>query len=437
MYFHKKHQKMQIHVVSRKLVKPSKATPPQLRSYKISVMDEVNPSMFVVRILYYRSRGLINLSGLEESLGRTLTRFYPLAGRYDKEKRMVECNDEGALYSTARVDCQLSRLIDGEVDVEQLNLLLPLEIGAADEPTDPMLAIQINRFQCGGTAVAVCASHRIFDAGSMSIFLTAWGRGGAAITPVFDSASYFPSENLPPLQTHDSRTRNNNISVRRFIFTKTALSELRRRMPASAKPPSRVAAASAALIQALLRADRAKHGESRPCIVAQAINVRGRTHPPVPDHSCGNWATFATLELDAGRSREMEADFPGLVSEMRGAAAGGVADCARLLADREFGRWALVGSYVAADERGGGGECKVAWISDWSKFGDYEVDLGLGKPDWVSLAGGRLEDIIVLMNTKDKEGIEAWVSLKESEMRLLEEDHQIRMLTCRRGLSKI
>lgn len=138
---------MLVNVLSRKLVKPSKATPPHLRTYKISVMDEVNPSMFVVRILYYRSGAAQgNFASLEESLARTMSLFYPLAGRYDKEKRVVNCNDEGALYSVAEVEGRLSRLIDGTVEVEKLNLLLPLEIGAADEPTDPMLAVQINRF---------------------------------------------------------------------------------------------------------------------------------------------------------------------------------------------------------------------------------------------------------------------------------------------------
>ncbi|KAH6816023.1 hypothetical protein C2S51_020843 [Perilla frutescens var. frutescens] len=435
-----------VNVLSRKLVKPSKPTPAHLRTYNISVMDEINPSMFVVRILYYQSGAIEGkMDSLEESLAQVLSLFYPLAGRYDKEKRVVNCNDEGAQYSIAEVKYQLNQLIEGKVEVEQLNLLLPLQIGAADEPQDPMLALQINRFECGGTAIAVCASHRIFDAGSVSIFLTAWsnaatgGGGRPAITPVFDTSSYFPSENLPPLQTHESRTRNKKIVVKRLVFTKTALSKLRDRLSTawkstgSQRPPSRVAVASAVLIQALLRADRAKYGKSRASLIAQAINVRGRTIPPVSKHSCGSWATFSNLELDANESREMATDFPGLVLKMRDAAARGVDDCARILTDREFGRWALVGSYVEAAQKADGGDCKVVWISDWSKFGDYEVDLGFGKPVWVSLAGGRLEDIFVLMNMKDKEGIEVWLSLQESDMRFLEQDEEIRMFTVMSG----
>lgn len=135
---------MLVNVLTRKLVKPSKPTPPQLRTYKISVMDEVNPSMFVVRILYYRKSA--SIPSLEDSLAQTLSLYYPLAGRYDKNSRTVNCNDEGALFSIAKVEYQLDQLINGRLNVDHLNYLLALEIGAADEPTDPMLALQINRF---------------------------------------------------------------------------------------------------------------------------------------------------------------------------------------------------------------------------------------------------------------------------------------------------
>lgn len=299
---------------------------------------------------------------------------------------------------------------------------------------------------CGGTAIGVCASHRIFDAGSVSIFLTAWSKaatGGTIIAPVFDASSFFPSENLPPLQSPDSRTKNNNIILKRLVFTGAGLSKLRQRLSAawkstgSKRPPSRVAVVSAVLTQALIRADRARFGKSRATLIAQAINARGRTVPPVPDHSCGSWATFSNLELDAAESRKMETDFAGLVLKMRDIAARGVDDCARLLTDREFGRWALVGSYLEGCQRADGGDCKVVWISDWSKFGDYEVDLGFGKPVWLGMAGGRLEDVIVLMNTKDNVGIEVWLSLHESDMRFVEQDEEIRRLTVGPGRGSV
>ncbi|KAK4425072.1 hypothetical protein Salat_1700900 [Sesamum alatum] len=113
-----------------------------------------------------------------------------------KKKHYVDCNDEGAEFSIAEVDCQLHQLIGPEVKTEQLNHLLPLEIGEADELTDPMLAVQINKFQCGGLAIGVCSSRRIFDSCSQAIFLKAWSNvaidGGLDICPDFDSPRTSP-----------------------------------------------------------------------------------------------------------------------------------------------------------------------------------------------------------------------------------------------------
>ncbi|KAI3450276.1 hypothetical protein Pfo_006941 [Paulownia fortunei] len=222
----------------------------------------------MIRIIYYPSDA-INGKGmcLEGSLAQVLPLFYPLAGRYDKEK--------------PEVDCQLNQLIGAGVRIGQLNDLLPQEIGAADEPTDPMLAVQINRFQCGGLAIGVCSSHRIIDSYSQAMFLKAWANaatdGGSVICPEFDSSSYFSSENLPPLHHELLRTRNTSIITRRFLFDKNAISKLRERLSSewtSERPPSRVVVVSALLTQALLRADRAKHGKSRASVIRQAINVR-------------------------------------------------------------------------------------------------------------------------------------------------------------------
>ncbi|KAK4425076.1 3'-N-debenzoyl-2'-deoxytaxol N-benzoyltransferase [Sesamum alatum] len=219
---------MKVNVVSRKLIKPCRPTPSHLHTYKISLIDELNPSMHVVRILFYPSDRVVNgkhLTSLEESLSQVLPLFYPLAGRYHKEKHYVDCNDEGAEFSIAEVDCQLHQLIGPEVKTEQLNHLLPLEIGEADELTDPMLAVQINKFQCGGLAIGVCSSHRIFDSCSQAIFLKAWSNvaidGGLDICPDFDSPSYFPPENLAPFNLGFRESETPVFSPRGLCSTRT------------------------------------------------------------------------------------------------------------------------------------------------------------------------------------------------------------------------
>ncbi|KAL0455962.1 UNVERIFIED_CONTAM: Pelargonidin 3-O-(6-caffeoylglucoside) 5-O-(6-O-malonylglucoside) 4'''-malonyltransferase [Sesamum latifolium] len=316
---------MKVDVVSRKLIKPCKPTPSDLHTYKISIIDELNPSMHVIRILYFESDAVND----KDMVSHCPKFFYPLAGRYNKEKHCVDCNDEGAEFSVAEVDCSLHQLIGADVKSEHINHLLPLEIG----------------------------NRRANRPNASSPDQQAWANastdGGLVICPDFDSPLYFPSENVAPLQFEVSRTRDKSIVSRRFVFDENAVAKLRESISTEwestgiGRPPSRVVVVSTILTQALLRADRAKHGKSRASLIAQAINVRERTVPPVP--KCG-----ATVQ--------------------------GVNDCARILSDKEFGKWVLVDSYFDAAQKASGPDYKVIWVTDWSKFGEYELDFGFGKP---------------------------------------------------------
>ncbi|XP_010692557.2 pelargonidin 3-O-(6-caffeoylglucoside) 5-O-(6-O-malonylglucoside) 4'''-malonyltransferase [Beta vulgaris subsp. vulgaris] len=169
---------MEVKIVSKKLIKPIVATPDSLRKYKISCMDEVNATMNVVTILYYPFNQFYTYKGiiktLETSLSRILPRFYPFAGRYIKEHHTVDCNDAGAEFMEAEVDAYDLKQVITNLEPDYLNELLPLEIGAADEITDPVCAVKVTKFRCGGIALAASVSHRIVDACSMGIFVSAW-----------------------------------------------------------------------------------------------------------------------------------------------------------------------------------------------------------------------------------------------------------------------
>lgn len=426
---------MKVNVMSRKVVKPLKQTPSHLRTYKISLLDEINPSINHLRLLYFSSDDQIEAKFvcLEISLAQIMSKFYPLAGRYNKEKREVDCNDEGALYLTAEIDCELSQIV-GCAAPEQLNQLLPVDVAAVDEPADPILAVQINRFCCGGLAIGVCASHRVVDSAAFALFLTAWAKAAASggehlIEPHFDDHSYFPSENLPTLDYHESK-----IITTRYVFDRKAIQRLREQLITEWKSigterqPSRVVAVSAFLTQALLRADRARHGKPRATVVGQLINIRERTDPPVPKHTFGTWISGSFLELAAAEAAELAAEhnFHGLAGKIRQITMQGVRDCERVLSDEEFGRKILVDRFFEAMEKGKSSDWKVIWVTDISKFGEYDADFGFGKPVWVSFAAVPLQDHIVLLNNRNNDGIEAWMYLQESDMQFFRQDKEIR-----------
>ena len=74
---------MTVQIVSRKLVKPSTPTPPHLRSFKTSSIDQLAPQAYVPIILYYHASNGDEIDGkrkrLEKSLSEILTLYYPLA----------------------------------------------------------------------------------------------------------------------------------------------------------------------------------------------------------------------------------------------------------------------------------------------------------------------------------------------------------------------
>ncbi|KAL1561428.1 pelargonidin 3-O-(6-caffeoylglucoside) 5-O-(6-O-malonylglucoside) 4'''-malonyltransferase-like [Salvia divinorum] len=406
---------MKVEVQSRHLVKPATATPSHLRRYKISMIDDLNPPMHVIRILYYPPHS--PTLNLQPPLSQILPSFYPLAGRYLKPLHAVDCNDAGALYSSTHTSAPSSPTPPSPPPAST-----PSSPSTSPPPTAPTTPCWPSRSTPSSAAASPSPS--------------APRTGSSTHAP---SPSLFPSESAAPL---DFGVGERRIVGKRIVFDKKAISTLRAR--ANSDPGlegvtlSRVVVVSAALTQALLRADEARHAggstmlhtqTARATLIAHAINVRERTVPPVPKHACGTWVSISHVELGAAERREAARDFPKLAREMREATVRGIKDCARILSEKEFGRWALVDSYAEIAEKGLIREgYKVIYETDWSKFGDYELDFGCGKAIWVSLADVPLEDLMILMNTRENDGIEAWVYLDESDMAYFEKDQHIQML---------
>ncbi|KAK4425077.1 Pelargonidin 3-O-(6-caffeoylglucoside) 5-O-(6-O-malonylglucoside) 4'''-malonyltransferase [Sesamum alatum] len=127
-------------------------------------------------------------------------------------------------------------------------------------------------------------------------------------------------------------------------------------------------------------------------------------------------ASMSFLESTPNESYRLECNFFEIVSKMREVTIQGIKDCERILSDRQFGRKVLIDCEFEAAQKTDSPDTKVIWISDCSKFEDYELDFGYGKPIWASLADVLVEVFMILMNTKENDGIEAWVFMHESHM---------------------
>ena len=62
--------------------------------------------------------------------------------------------------------------------------------------------------------------------------------------------------------------------------------------------------------------------------------------------------------------------------------------------------------------------------SSWCKFPVLEFDFGWGNPGWSCCVNDLLSNVIALMDTKDGDGVEAFVTLDEDDMELFEQDEK-------------
>ncbi|KAI3470294.1 hypothetical protein Pfo_026957 [Paulownia fortunei] len=397
---------MKVNVVSRKLIKPSTPTPQNFNKYKISFTDELSPQMNVSVILFYPSKP--KAFHLEESLAKILPQFYPLAGRYIKKDHLVDCSDHGAEFVEAEaVDIQLIDLI-AKMTTEELNYLLPCQSYEVDEVTDPLMSIQVTEFKCGGLVISVSVSHRIFDASS--------------------NLDY----NFEP-----SRTRDPSIVVKRFSFKKEAITSLRSKLRPNdtgsgvlsrSRVISRVRVVCSLIAMALIGVDRAKYGKSRACLIAQAVNMRERTIPPLPKHSCGNLVIQSVTQYMAATETK-DIGYQDLVYLLGDAIDKTITDCGEILSLGEDGHNIIILPMANLIERLESGEMNVLWFSDWSKFGFYEADFGWGKPVWASIGTMPAQNLTILMDNKEGDGIEAWVHLNHNDMSYFEQDEELRLFT--------
>ncbi|KAK1383926.1 Pelargonidin 3-o-(6-caffeoylglucoside) 5-o-(6-o-malonylglucoside) 4'''-malonyltransferase [Heracleum sosnowskyi] len=437
---------MKIEVVSREFIKPYHSTPPSLRDYNISLIDELSLAMYIPIVLYYSNDNLSSSSRcdhLKRSLSKVLTRFYPFAGRYIKESFMVDCSDQGAEFVEAIVDVGLHDFIGQtkNMKMELLNCLFPRPVGAGDEATHPLLAVQVSAFACGGWATVVLTSHRIADMSTSSTFVNEWAINAKQLlegsdenhdipimSPSWTSASLFPGKKDSGLPLGLSGAKENiedhKVVTKVFFFNKSSISRIRemaRLDKFSETLPTRVQSVFGIIGKAIIDIHVADSGTSKGFLVNQAVNMRERTDPPIPKNQCGNLFLVSTAHIVAGK-RSVE--FQSIVDLLTRAVGREVENCKMILS--VGGQMIITNGLNELTKTLAKPEiaCNLVF-TDWCKFPFYEADFGLGKPVWASGINSPLGNIVCLFNDKFGEGIEAWVSLNANDMHKFELDPNI------------
>ncbi|KAH7515583.1 hypothetical protein FEM48_Zijuj10G0042000 [Ziziphus jujuba var. spinosa] len=318
-------ENIDIQVISKQSIKPSAPTPDHLRHYQLSFIDQIAPTVFIPMIFFYPKKAdHINLSKkrlvdrIKNSLSKSLTLFYPLAGRV-KNKLYVECNDDGACYFEAEAKCKLSDILQNP-NPHDMNQLLPFEL---DDVNGLPLIVQVTFFECEGITLGVGVNHEVADGLSFIKFLNTWSALSRGETdfrpPIFGSAKHFPPRDMSGF-TLDYNIVKDSIAAKRFVFDAAKIAALRNRYAEEKdtdnyqKRPTRVEALSAFIWNRFMVSTQPKETRSNKIYTTlHTVNIRPRMEPVLAENYFGNIYSSAILVP----SMENEDGFEGILKPVK------------------------------------------------------------------------------------------------------------------------
>ncbi|RDX79666.1 Vinorine synthase, partial [Mucuna pruriens] len=412
---------MKFEVEERKYIKPSTATPPHLKTFKLSLIDQLSPTIHINIILFYPHNTLhfsTKSQLLQTSLSQTLTRFYPVAGRL-QDAATVHCNDDGVLFIESQTNASLSDILTAP-NFDTLQGFLP----SADDQNASMLLVRFTSFRCGATAVTISLSHKIADMATVLALLQTWTAAcaGAAAPPVPElgaGVALFPPREIPDVSISVKTVASEKLTWRRFVFDASKVRELKEKVKSALEngedkgsvfEPSRVEVVLALIWKCALAASRSKTVSFKRSVMFQAVNLRPRMEPAVSDAAVGNilWMLAVTVE------EERHVELHALVRRIR--------EGMREFVETKVEKFKEDGAFgVLMESLKEMGEVFRKSKDEDATFPLLNVDFGWGEPLWMCSVNKTVNNTITLTDTRDG-GVEAFVILDDSEMFFFEQD---------------
>lgn len=425
---------MELEVISRETIKPSSPTPPHLKTYPLSYIDHIVFRNYVPFISFYSKNSNQTYDQtsqiLKTSLSQVLTLYYPLAGRY-KDQVSIDCNDKGVTLIITRIKQRLyDEFLKKIPNHEALNPLFPDELQWKEiHPSGTILAVQINYFDCGGIAIGACMSHKVGDASTLINFVNDWAsitaKSKVTVPPSLNGGSVCPLGELPNYpEVVFPKVDNTPVVVsKRFVFEDSKIKLLKAMVSNEhgvKDYPTRVQVVSALLYKAAVSCWSNPKTTIIPWL-RFAADLRPRTDPPMPAKTVGNmvWFVFVPCTAAEARVHETVSKTQEAMREFREEQA------------KKFGRNDMsfvtecLKSATSTTAQIGEEEMVMLYVASWCRYGTYEGDFGWGKPMWVTTSECPVKNSVILIDTRDGDGIEAIVSLEEQDMALFECDVEL------------
>lgn len=426
---------IEMKLISKEMVKPSKPTPHNLRTHKLCLLDQLSPETYIPAIFFYpmdnKSHNDLEklLIQLKTSLSETLTLYYPLAGRM-KNSTCVNCSDEGVLFTQAQAVGRLSDFIC-QTDLRINRGFFPFDPECKDYDYSPLVAIKVTTFECGGLAISSLMFHKILDATSMSTFFKTWAQyhtdkpiqkpdlsSSSTIFPAIQDTSIF---SLVKDIIGDKDTQK-QYTKRRFVFESKALASIKSKATSEDLPNPSTTEAVTAFLTKKFMGIKVMRGDVGTTMMWHAVNLRPRMELPLSQESFGNilWLVNAFVE-------EADPSLAELVFTLHNMIANLTADAIKQLQGEEA-IIAISHMLKDMDDLFKSTKINVFKFTSWRSMGLYDIDFGWGSPIWVGQNGEYTSFIdlpnIVMFHNHGCSGIEAWITLEKEEMDFLENDQE-------------
>lgn len=435
-------------IVSKEIIKPSSPTPSHLKTYNLSLFDQLAPDAYIPLVIFYPNYFNIDLDSrlklldMKKSLSQTLTQYYPFAGRLAKNTpSFIDCNDDGIEFLEAQTDKPMTDFIRN-MQHEDLDQLVPngqlwnkLNHTFEDFEKDKasILAVQVNQFSCGGIAVAVSLSHKIADGSSLCNFLNDW----AIMTRL---RSWEQKYVVSPINPYFISVKGNNLNVqgisldksrdncvtRSFVFPGTKLNDLKLKVMAitadSDQPiinPTRLEVLNWLLYRCALRAaSKTKSGSFKPTGFVMVTNIRNKMIKPLPKTTIGNFyvlPAFSTIDdpnditpnFFVSQFKKLKMDVQGIKD---------------IKSEFEILQTMFPESVIEEEQRKADDYYTSTSLCTYPLYG---IDFGWGKPIKASVAGTMINNNFLAVDAPNGGGIEVFVSLGKQDMLFFQKDPEL------------
>ncbi|XAR54836.1 Alcohol O-acetyltransferase, partial [Bertholletia excelsa] len=382
----------------------SNPNPPQ--NSQLSLLDQLSPNIYLPMLLFYPGDQACDARymtlQLKISLPKTLTHYYPFAGRLAGQAA-VDCTDDGVEFLEAQADYRLSDILQ-RADPETLDRLYPSGVLWNESYEGSLVMVQLNSFTLWAT---VCN------------FIRDWATaaaGGKATSPEFISAALgFPGDILAvPATRLEERVR---CVTRRLLFDALKMAKLKAMVAGlGVDNPTRVEVVTALIYLRVMAAV----GSTRPAVLTQPVNLRPRTAPPLPVNSAGNFVWFFPVLA----MNENAKNLVSLVSAMRKGMVDFVNKYVKDKSPKECYTLVCQSLKEAKKVLGKNDEIDVYKCTSLCRYPFEQMDFGWGKPVWVGFSSSVVKNTFHLSDATEG-GIEAWVTLEEKDMAVFERDEEL------------